>query len=263
MIALKNKWILVTGASSGLGLEMAKLLASKHQANLILVARRADRLAALKTEILATSDIQIETLVADLSQEAETTKVINLCLSMPEFGGAILNAGMTYLGEHARITDEKISQILQLNVISTTTLATHFVRHFEQNGNQGNLMVISSLAAHYPTPYQALYSGTKGYLTNFLNSIALEVRNPRLKLSVFSPGGIVTEMTADDNFKTLQRWLMPVHLATREAIHCFVSGKHNYVPGISNRIAFAFMKVLPLRLITVILGKQYRKALRL
>ncbi|WP_158584263.1 SDR family oxidoreductase [Reichenbachiella sp. MSK19-1] len=263
MTALTHKWILITGASSGLGFEMAKYLATKHQANLILVARRADRLASLKENILASSEVSVDTITADLTNPEETHRVAEQCIAKEGFHGAILNAGMTYLGEHAQLEESQIAQILNLNVISTTKLASHFVRHFEQTQKPGKIMVISSLAAHYPTPYQALYSGTKGFITNFINSVALEIRNPQLTLSVFSPGGIATDMTTADGFKDLQKWLMPVQTATREAIHCFITGKHNYVPGFMNRVAFAFMKVLPLKLITVILGKQYRKSLRL
>ncbi|MCV9385317.1 SDR family NAD(P)-dependent oxidoreductase [Reichenbachiella ulvae] len=263
MQSLQNKWVLITGASSGLGLEMARHLAARHQANLILVARRTDRLEKLKEEITANQSVEVDLLTADLSDSQSFDAVTELCLSKPEFYGAILNAGMTYLGKHTGLEEDQIQRIINLNVISTTQLASRLIKHFEETGKAGRIMVISSLAAHYPTPYQALYSGTKGFITNLINSIALEIQNPQLKLSVFSPGGIATEMTADEGFKDLQNWLMPVETATKEAIKCFIKGKHNYIPGLPNRISFAVMKILPLKLISAILGKQYKKSLGL
>lgn len=263
MQSLANKWILITGASSGLGLEMAKRLATHHLANLILVARRTDRLEQLKAEIHQTCQVEIELLTADLTNSNSFAGVIEACFNKSGFYGAILNAGMTHLGKHTDLDTKQIQRVIDLNVVSTTQLASTFIQHFEENGAEGRIMVISSLAAHYPTPYQALYSGTKGFITNFINSVALELKNPKLKLSVFSPGGIATEMTEDEGFNDLKAWLMPVEVAAKEASKSFIKGKYNYIPGFPNRLGFAVMKILPLKLISKILGKQYRKSLKL
>ncbi len=91
-----NKWILITGASSGLGYEMALQLTLTHKANVILVARRADKLEELKQTITSQSSSIVKTITADLSNLEDIDRVIKESLIENNLYGAILNAGITY-----------------------------------------------------------------------------------------------------------------------------------------------------------------------
>ncbi len=256
----KNKWVLVTGASSGLGYEMACQLAQHHQANLIISARRLEKLEALKTELEQTG-VRVRVIPADLSDPADTDKLIDQCLTGEPLYAAILNAGTTYFGLHTELSDKQFEQILQTNVKSVVRITQALVKYFEYSGKEGAVMAVSSMAAMFPVPYQATYSGTKAFLMSFFNALSFELKNPALSLTVYAPGGIATEMTADEKFNKLKGWLMPVKQAAKEGIYALQHRKYNYVPGISNRIGQRFMKLLPRYVIVSILAKYYRRSL--
>lgn len=256
-----NKWILITGASSGLGYEMACQLAHGHRANLILSARRADKLNQLKAELEQKAGIKVKVIVADMSVPADVEQLLTEVTTGGPLYGAILNAGVTYFGPHAGLDQKQFENLLQTNVTSVVRLTSELVSYFEQSGAAGGIMLISSMAALFPAPYQAAYSGTKAFLMGFVNALSLELNNPELSLTVFLPGGIATEMTAGEKFNDLKKWLMPVNQAAKEAIYAFQHRKFNYIPGLGNRIGSRFMKLLPKKLIISIMARSYRGSL--
>src|ERR1700749_3914823 len=95
-LQFKDKWVLVTGASSGLGEEMARQLAYQHGANLILLARRKEKLEQLKAQLEKEAKVSVKIIVADLSKLDEVDKAIDSILKDGQLYGAILNAGVTY-----------------------------------------------------------------------------------------------------------------------------------------------------------------------
>lgn len=257
----KNKWVLITGASSGLGLAMAKQLAYDHGANVLISARREDKLRALKTELEAHAGVQVKVLIADLSLTEDVDALIKESIEGQELYAAILNAGVTYFGSHILLSNDDFDHLLQTNVKSVVRLTSELVKHFESKGNEGGIMLVSSMAAIYPAPYQAAYSGSKAFIMSFANALALELRNPNLSLTVFAPGGIATEMTAGESFNDLKKWLMPVEEAAKEGVHALKNRKLTYIPGVLNRLGNRCMKVLPRKLILEQLAKKYLKSL--
>lgn len=256
-----NKWILITGASSGLGHEMAVQLANDHGANLIITARREDKLNQLKAELEQQAKVEVKVIVADLSAHADVERLIAEVVSGPQLTGAILNAGVTYFGPHAELSSEKFEHLFRTNVTSVVRILSELVKYFEKSASPGGLMVVSSMAALFPVPYQSAYSGTKAFLMGFVNALYHEIKNPNLSLTVFAPGGIATEMTDDAKFNDLKKWLMPSRQAAKEGIYALKHRKFNYIPGAANRIGSRLMKLLPKKMITSILAKSYRRSL--
>jgi len=256
-----NKWVLITGASSGLGYEMASQLARYHHANLIIAARRGDKLNQLKTDLERDANVQVKVVVADLSLPEDVERLIAESLAGQELYAAILNAGITHFGPHAELSQDQFQRMVQTNVISVVRLTGELVKHFEQSGATGGIMIVSSMAGIFPVPYQAAYSGTKSFLIGFANALAHEIKSRALSLSIFAPGGVVTEMTATEKFNDLQGWLMPVSQAAKEGIYALKYRKFNYVPGALNRVGNVFMKFLPKKLIVGILAKTYQRSL--
>lgn len=256
-----NKWVLITGASSGLGYEMAYHLAHHYKANLIIAARRADKLNQLKIELEQQAGVEVKVVVADLSSSNDIDRLIEQSIEGQELYCAILNAGITYFGEHADLSQDEFDTILQTNVKSVVRITTELVKHFEETEKEGGIMIVSSMAALFPTPYQAVYSGTKSFVMSFVNALTFEIKNPRLSLTVYAPGGIETEMTKDEKFNDLQKWLMPVNQAAKEGIYALKSRKFNYIPGALNKTGNRFMKLLPRRFIMKQLAKTYLKSL--
>ncbi len=260
-LQFKNKWILVTGASSGLGQEMARQLAHQHKANLVLLARRKEKLEQLKTELEKEAGVSVKVVVADLSNLNEVDNALDEVLANEQLYGAILNAGVTYFGKHADLTWEQFQTMLQTNVVSVVRMTNRLVNHFEASGNEGGVLIVSSMAALFPVPYQSAYSGTKAFIIGFATALTQEIKNPHFSLSVYAPGGIVTEMTAGDNFHDLQGWLMPVKQAAKEGIYAFQTRKGIYVPGMLNRVGGFFMKLFPKKFIAGKMSNVYEKAL--
>jgi short-subunit dehydrogenase len=260
-LQFKNKWILVTGASSGLGEEMARQLAFEHSANLILLARRKEKLEKLKAELEKGAQVSVKILAADLSNLDQTDKAIDDVLKHGPLYGAILNAGVTYFGRNSELGWEQFETMLQTNVVSVVRITNRLVAHFEATGEHGGILIVSSMAALFPVPYQAAYSGTKAFILSFARALSPEIKNKHFSLSVYAPGGIVTEMTSGENFHDLQGWLMPVKEAAREGIYAFQSRKGVYVPGKLNKVGGFLMNLLPKKFITSKMSKVYYKAL--
>lgn len=259
-LRFNNKWILVTGASSGLGKEMATILARDYKANLIITARRADKLNVLKKE-LEEIGVEVKVIAADISSLAEADRIINESLQGQELYGAILNAGVTYFGRHTELPWDKFESILQTNVVSVVRMTSLLCSHFENTGKEGGVMVVSSMAALYPVPFQAVYSGTKGFILNFVTALSNELKNPHFSLTVYAPAGIATEMTEGEKFSSLKGWLMPANEAAREGVQAFRNRKYTHIPGFFNRTGAIFMRFLPAKFIARRMGKVYLKAL--
>lgn len=257
----RKKWVLITGASSGLGEEMAWQLAQQYGANLILVARRQERLEILKKDIEQKTDSKVVLFVADLSKSAEAGDLLKVILQQYEPYAAILNAGVTHLGKQMDLTDEHFDQMIRTNVISVVYMANQFVKYFEQKQLEGALMFVSSMAALFPTPYQAAYSGTKGFLLNFATALSQELSNSKFSMTVFMPGGIVTEMTSTEGFNELRGYLMPVTQVAKEGLAAFRKRKLTYIPGFLNRLSSRFSFLLRKEFIIKQTGKVYKKSL--
>lgn len=260
-LQLKNKWVLVTGASSGLGQQMAHQLAHNFKANLIVTARRADKLELLKAELEKTAGVQVKIIVADVSIPEEADRVIAESIAGGTLYGAILNAGVTYFGKHSELPWDDFEAILKTNVVSVVRMTNHLVAYFDKPGMQGGLMLVSSMASYFPVPYQAAYSATKAFITAFGSALHYELTNPDFSITVFAPGGIATEMTDNAKFNDLKSWLMPVNEAAKEGLHAFITRKHSYVPGFLNRVGNVMMNFLPKSFITGQMSKVYLKSL--
>ncbi len=260
-LRLKNRWVLVTGASSGLGREMAVQLAVREQANLILTARRPDRLEQLRAAIAQQATVSVELVPADLTVREDAGRVLDHCLDGRDLAGAVLNAGVTYFGHHIKMEWEQFEAILQTNVVSVVQMTNRLTAYFDEPGKEGGIMIVSSMAARWPVPYQAVYSGTKGFLLNFATALSQELENPDFSLTVFLPGGIATEMTGTDNFVSLQRYLMPVQQVAREGLSAFKKRRLTYIPGKINRLSSLFSPFVPSSLVLKQLKKIYGNAL--
>lgn len=257
---LRGRWVLVTGASSGLGREMAKILAVKYGAHLLIVARRADRLNELKAELTQSGGVKVETCVADLSKLEDVDRVISVATEGRALYGAILNAGVTHFGPFEKLSWDAFRSMLDTNVIATVRLTTALIPHLEAQG--GGLMIVSSMAGLHPVPYQSHYSATKAFLVHFGVTLWHELQGRNVSITSYAPSGVVSEMTAGDSFTPLRRWLMPVDQAASEGVEAFRNRKYVHISGFSNRLGSVVARMLPQRLATSLVAAQYRSALK-
>lgn len=192
MIDYRGSTVLVTGASSGLGAEFAAQLAARG-ANLILVARRQERLDALKAGLEAAHDIAATVLVADLTAEGAASKVGERIakLGLPVHS-LINNAGF---GTHNDFADEDAARIhdeVTLNVSALVDLSKAFWPELLGHGT-GALVNVASAAAFQPIPRMAIYGATKAFVLSFTEALWYEAKSSGLKVLAFCPGATDTE----------------------------------------------------------------------
>jgi short-subunit dehydrogenase len=260
-LQFKNKWVLVTGASAGLGREIATQLAVNHGANLILLARRREKLESLKKTLEEQAGVSVKVIITDLADLADVDRALEAALAENNLYAAVLNAGVTYFGPNAALTWDVFENMLKTNVISVVRMTNRLVAYFESNSHAGGILIVSSMAAIFPIPYQAAYSGTKSFLMSFGTALAHEIKNEQLSITVYAPAGIETEMTENEKFDDLKKWLMPVKQAANEAIYGLVHRKAVYIPGFLNRAGAALLKLLPQKIILQTMRNMYVRSL--
>lgn len=264
-LELNGQWVLVTGASAGLGEAMARQLARDHGANLVLVARREDRLRALATELEASRPgVRTRVVPADLTDPAAVDRVAEEAQADDgPLRGAILNAGVTYFGPHGDLGPDTFSAILATNVTSVVRLASAFVPAMA-NAGDGGLLLVSSMAGLLPVPYQAAYCGTKGFVTNFGLALAEEHHASPVSITVFCPGGIATDMTHDSKLRHFESgpFMQTADDCAREGLAALVARKRLAVPGRLNRAQLFATRLVPRTLAATITRRAYEPALR-
>jgi short-subunit dehydrogenase len=258
---LTGRWILVTGASSGLGRELARVLARDYGANLLVVARRRDRLDELANELETKHGVSVRALTADLGEIAQVDRVFAEATRDTPLYGAILNAGITHFGNWDDLAWAEYERMHALNVTSVVRMTTQLLPYLEQRRESGALMLVSSMAGLVPTPYQTAYSATKAFLVHYGCGLYHEMLPRGVSVTTFVPGGIRTEMTDGAVFNDLRSWLMPAERCAREAIRAFRDRQYLYSPGFVYRWGSAVTRLLPQRFFIGRVADQYRRSL--
>lgn len=255
----------MTGASSGLGLELATQLARDHGANLVLVARRRERLEALALELSSKYAVSVRVIAADMTSAADVDRVVHESTADGELYGAILNAGVTYFGHALELRDDALEAMVATNLTSTVKLTNAIAKDFLARGTHGALMIVSSVGGVAPLPFQAAYAASKAFLNSYTQALAEELRGKPLSITLFVPGGIATEMTITSGITaasdSLEKFLMPVDACAKSAIDGFVRRKRVHVPGVLYKIAALVTRVAPQGIVARQSANVYRGSL--
>lgn len=256
-----GKWVLVTGASSGLGAEIARQLGGEHGAKLVLVARRGDRIDQLAQELRLRHGTEVLTFAADLSDLTQIDRVFEKVRAQCTLYAAVLNAGATHFGHHDELGWDGFQRMLQLNVLGTARFLHLLLPYLEAAGQSGGILVVASLAGLTPVAYQSAYSGTKGFLVNYTCSLHHEMRPRGVSVTTFAPGGIATEMTQGVRFNDLRQWLVPVEPCARTAIQGLRKRKYLVIPGFIYRWGSLATRFFPQSFVVGQVATQYRRSL--
>jgi hypothetical protein len=187
-----NNTALITGASSGIGEQLARIHAEKG-GDLIVVARNKNALDELKRDLEETFNIAVFVIEKDLSGETAAAEVYEEVQAAGlKVDYLINNAGFGGLGDfHKRELDQDVSMI-HLNVIALTSLTHYFLQDFVKR-NAGKILNVSSTASLVPGPGQAVYYATKAFVTSFSNAIAEELRDTKITVTNLMPGATETK----------------------------------------------------------------------
>jgi len=260
------KTYLITGASSGIGAQFARSYA-RRGLNLILVARRLDRLEALAAELTAAHSIAVTCLEADLSDRAQVNGLLARIKEMklrPD--GLINNAGYSLAHTFAGTTAQQQLDFIEVCVTTPTLLARELLDHMLAQGF-GRIINVSSMVAFSPgASGHTLYPAAKSYMLKFSRSLAAEVGDKGVKVTALCPGSTESEFQHSNGMDAVlkthpARFVQTAEAVVEAAIRANEAGREFIVTGLFNKIAVAAMTLLPDGLITPLIrwgAKKYQ-----
>jgi hypothetical protein len=187
-----GKWALVTGASAGIGLELARQLAGAGT-HLVLTARRADRLQALAGEFVAKYGTKAEIFAADLTEPAAPEQIYAFTTGRKvEIELLVNNAGFGAFGYVHKIPAQRMAEMIQVNCTAVVALTQLYVPEMIAR-RRGDVMIVSSVAAFQAVPFNSAYAATKAFDLLFAEGIAEELRPFGVQVCALCPGSTTTE----------------------------------------------------------------------
>jgi uncharacterized protein len=244
---------LITGASGGIGYELAKLFAKDHH-NLVLVARNGQRLAQVADELQRQFGVSVKTVAIDL---AEPNAPQSLFAQLQSVAVDILinNAGYGQFGEFSDISlEESVGQV-QVNITALTALTKLFLGPMLER-RSGRIMNVASTAGFQPGPLMAVYYATKAYVISFSEALANELAGKGVTVTCLCPGATETGFASRaGNDKTrLFKSLRPMDAKTvaRAGYHGLLKGKTVVIPGVRNWVVAESVRFSPRKLVTAV-----------
>jgi short-subunit dehydrogenase len=246
---------LITGASSGIGYELAKLFA-KDRHNLVLVARNGSRLAQVADELQRQFGITVRTFALDLT---EPTAARSLFEQMQTEGVAVdvlvNNAGYGRYGEFAEVPPEESLGQIQLNIAALTELTKLFLGPMLER-RSGKIMNVASTAGFQPGPLMAVYYATKAYVISFSEALANELAEKGITVTCLCPGATDTAFAgrAGNDATRLFKSLRPMDSKTvaRAGYRGLLKGKTLVIPGFRNWLVAESIRVSPRKMATAV-----------
>ncbi len=238
---------LITGASSGIGRDMARVLSQKGY-DLSLVARDEDKLNKLKEE-LKKNNVTIDTIIMDLSKEENCNKLYEIVKNIDIL---INNAGFGDCGNFTKTSLEK-----EINMINTNITAYHILTKLYlidmKKQNKGKILNVASIAGFMPGPLMSTYYATKAYIVRLSEGIREELKkeHSNVQISILCPGPVATNFNKVANVKFHMREANSKEIA-KYAIKKLEQGKFYIIPGIDIKMAKLGAKIMPTPIISKI-----------
>lgn len=246
---------LITGASSGIGRDIAKEL-SKRGYDLVLVARDLEKLNKVKSEIKNTN---IEIVGLDIST-VENCK--ELYKNYKDIDILVNNAGFGDCGYFISTNLEKEVQMINTNIVAYHVLTKLYLKNMQEK-NKGKILNVASIAGFMPGPLMATYYSTKAYVIRLSESIREELRKEKSKvqISILCPGPVDTNFNKVANVEFALKGLSSQYVA-KYAIQKFLKGKFYIVPGIKIKLAKFASKMFPSNLVAKVSYNMQRKKIK-
>ena len=252
----KRNKVLITGASQGVGLSLAKEFAKLPNIELILVARRSETLKNAEAEVLkVNSQVAVRSIPCDLT---DLSQIENLFRSVSHVDILVNNAGLGTFGMLEKQTIEQTMHMIRLNCEAPLRLMHQYM------GTVKTIVNISSMAGMFPMPYFAVYSATKAFLNQLGQALTVEFQDRNVKIITVCPAGIKTNFHIHAGLPNeIMNKFGKTMLTSDQVAYSVVSriyGKSPVIiPGITNRFFIFLSRFLPTNLVTQILGTIYKK----
>jgi uncharacterized protein len=253
-----GKWALVTGASAGIGTELARQLAAAG-ANLVLTARRVDRLKTLAEEFTGKFRVRVEVCSADLTQPSAPREIFRFTESRGlEIELLVNNAGFGAFGFVHKIPAERITEMVQVNCTAVVALTQLYVPAMIER-QHGDVMIVSSVAAFQPVPFNSAYAATKAFDLLFSEGIAEELRPFGVTVCALCPGSTTTEFQSvaaqpDRTFRSAEK----AEKVARVGLEGMARGETCVISGGKNWLMVEAERIAPRRFVAKMAAKMMR-----
>lgn len=236
-------WVLITGASSGIGLELAKCFAADHF-NLILAARNEIRLNKAADELRAQHGIQTKVIPKDLASPGAAQEIFDALRETP-VSILVNNAGFGVHGLFAKNDLREQTDLLQVNMTALVQL-THLFLQPMLARNRGRILNVASTAAFLPGPTINVYFASKAFVYSFSYALAEELIGTNVTVTTLCPGTTRTEFFSRGRFGPVRgRYTMDADEVARIGYRGLMKGKRVVIPGLLNKLAAMIAKRMP------------------
>ena len=253
----RGETVLITGASSGIGRELARQFGGDG-ADLVLIARSEDRLRELAGELTAEYGVTVEVVPADLSRPGSPDQIVEtLAQRNIDVDVLVNNAGFGAHGPVAGIGVQRQLEMIEVNVAALTRLTALLLPGMLER-RRGGILNVASTAAFQPGPNSAVYYATKAYVLSFTEALAEEVRGSGVRVSCLAPGATDTGFAAEagtQGTRLFRRGVMDAGRVARAGHDGMRRGRTLVIPGLRNRVLAFSVRLAPRTLATRVAGR--------
>ena len=254
----RNKWAVVTGASAGIGLALAEQLAAGG-ANLILTARRSDRLRKLAADLTVRHSIKAEVFAADLTRPEAPSQIHTSTMQKAlEIELLVNNAGFGAFGYIHEIPESRLFEMVQVNCSAVVHLTRLYAADMVAR-RHGDILIVASTASFQPVPFNSVYAATKAFDLIFAEGIAEELRPLGVNVCALCPGPTTTEFqeVAHQPNRAFRVAETPDKVA-RVGLDALAKGKSFVISGAMNRLMTEAERLVPRRVVAKAAAKMMR-----
>jgi short-subunit dehydrogenase len=258
-----DRTAIVTGASSGIGSEIARVLAERGH-GVTLVARREDRLRDLADRLVKEHEIRAEVITADLTDESSRGAIVEEVATRGLTADILVNnAGIGVTGRVHESTPDHELAMIRTNVDAVVHLCTAFLPGMVERG-RGAVLNVASTAAFQPLPGQAGYGASKAFVLSFSQATREELKGTGVTMTVLCPGPVETEFgdvagfTEEESSNALPKFMwVSARDVAEQAVDGLAKGRAVVIPGLANRVGAALAHLTPRRILVPIIAKQH------
>jgi short-subunit dehydrogenase len=255
---------LVTGASGGIGLELARIAAARHD-DVVLVARRESKLRDLARELEQQHGIRAHVMPADLARAGAASDVASRIAALGVHVDHLMNnAGFGLYGRFVETPLDAELQMIQVNIVALTELTKQLLPEMVARGS-GRILNVASTAAFLPGPLMAVYYATKAYVLSFSEAIANELAGTGVTVTALCPGPTASGFQAaahlEESKLVAGKTLAISRAVAQEGYDAMMAGKRLIVSGFSNKLVVQMPRLLPRRVVaTIVRAVQERRS---